>query len=99
MTAFTRTLIQCLLVLGLITLVLAGTADACPTCKNGLGPHDPAQEKLAQGYFWSIMFMMSMPFLILFTLGTYFYIQVRRAKRRGLLRPYIPPRSLQPRAT
>jgi hypothetical protein len=35
---------------------------------------------MAEGYFWSILFMMSMPFLILGGLGTYFYLQVRAAR-------------------
>ena len=34
------------------------------------------------GYFWSIIFMMSMPFLILTGLSTMFYLDVRRARRR-----------------
>jgi hypothetical protein len=35
-----------------------------------------------RGYFWSILFMMSMPFLIIGGLGTMFYLDVRRARRR-----------------
>ena len=35
---------------------------------------------MVEGYFWSILFMMSMPFLILGSLGAYFYYQVRQAR-------------------
>ena len=35
---------------------------------------------MAEAYFWSILFMMSMPFLILFSLSTYFYLLVRKAR-------------------
>jgi len=35
---------------------------------------------LMRGYFWSILFMMSMPFVIFSSLGSYFYFQVRRAR-------------------
>lgn len=60
-------------------LCLANVVEACPTCKDGLtNSHD--QAKLIQGYFWSIVFMMSMPFLILFGLGGYFYYLVRTAQ-------------------
>lgn len=55
------------------------TADACPTCKEGLAEGD---QNVAQGYFWSILFMMSMPFLIFSALGLYFFLAVRRARAR-----------------
>ena len=54
-------------------------AVACPTCKNGLAE---GEENVAQGYFWSILFMMSMPFLIFSALGLYFFLVIRRAKAR-----------------
>jgi hypothetical protein len=67
-------------VLALTLIVLFATvAEACPTCKEAVadsGNH----ANVVRGYFWSILFMMSMPFLILGGLGTYFYIQVTRAR-------------------
>lgn len=63
-------------------LLFATLAEACPTCKDGLG-NDPARADMVRGYFWSILFMMSMPFLILAGLGTYFYLQIRKARRAG----------------
>jgi hypothetical protein len=60
-----------------ITLTLAAAAHACPTCKDAI---TEGHSGMVQGYFWSILFMMSMPFLIFGGLGTYFYYQVRRAR-------------------
>lgn len=62
----------------LLVVALAAAADACPTCKDGLNEDGG---NLMRGYFWSIMFMMSMPFIILTGLSGMFYLDVRRAKR------------------
>ena len=62
-----------------VVLLCCGMADAGPTCKDALHT-DPAQANLMRGYFWSILFMMSMPFVIFSSLGSYFYFQVRRAR-------------------
>ncbi len=56
----------------------AATASACPGCKEGLSANE---QRIAEGYFWSILFMLSMPMLIAGTFGTYVYIEVRRARR------------------
>ncbi len=79
-----RLLLAVILVVGLQAL-----AVACPTCKDGLAQNDPAGQSLAQGYFWSILFMMSMPFLLFSALGAYFYWEVRRA-RRGSAQSFEP---------
>lgn len=66
----------------LVTLIsLAEPAWACPTCKESLVHSDPDSANLVRGYFWSILFMMSMPFLILGGLSTYFYYEVCKARR------------------
>lgn len=67
-------LVTLILVVILPTIVLA-----CPTCKDGLSG-DPATSGMVRGYFWSIVFMMSMPFLILGGISAYFYYEVRRAR-------------------
>ena len=62
-----------------LMLTFAAACQACPTCKDGIaegGQH----AGMVRGYFWSILFMMSMPFLIFGGLGTYFYLQVRQAR-------------------
>jgi heme/copper-type cytochrome/quinol oxidase subunit 2 len=65
-----------------VLLLLAGNAwvQACPNCRDAMAG-DPAQAGLVRGLFWSILFMLSMPFLILGGLSSYFYWEVRRARR------------------
>lgn len=57
-------------------LLCAGLAEACPECKKGFN------DNVARGYFYSILFMLAMPILILSGLGSYFYWEVRRAYAR-----------------
>jgi heme/copper-type cytochrome/quinol oxidase subunit 2 len=64
-------------------LLLAGVASACPTCKDNLA-HDPATANLARGFYYSILFMVSMPFLIFGGMSAYFYWEVRKARARQL---------------
>lgn len=66
----------------LFLVVLCGVATACPTCKDSLAGTDPNHAGMVRGYFWSILFMMSMPFLILAGLSTYMYWEVRKARAR-----------------
>ncbi len=67
-----------LVVLGVV--LCASPLLACPNCKDAIAS-GPNSMNLVRGYFWSIVFMMSMPFLILGGLGSYFYFEVRRARR------------------
>jgi hypothetical protein len=62
-------------------MLSAAMATACPTCKDSLA-HDPASANLARGYAYSILFMLSMPPLILGGLSAYFYWEIRKAKAR-----------------
>ncbi len=52
---------------------------ACPMCSQALADSSQGGD-LISGFFWSIVFMMSMPFVIVASLGTYFYLQIRRAR-------------------
>jgi len=70
-----------LLVTALLAM-LASTATACPTCKDGLAENDAAGRTMAAGYFYSILFMMSMPFVIIGTFGGAAYLSIRRARRQ-----------------
>lgn len=63
-------------------LLIVPLAEACPNCKDGLSENSTEQAQLVQGYFWSILFMMSMPFLILGTFSSCMYVSVRRARNR-----------------
>ena len=69
----------------LLLLAVQSVALACPTCKDSLDQNDPARSNLVRGYFWSILFMMSMPFLILSGLSLLFYWEVRKAKAQQRL--------------
>jgi di/tricarboxylate transporter len=83
-----------------VTLLLAfacfaGTASACPTCKDGMAG-DPAMSSMVNGYFWSILFMMSMPFLTLGGISAYFYYEVCRARKRQSLEALTAESSTDP---
>jgi hypothetical protein len=67
------------LVLALI-LMIASVAAACPNCKEGLAQNDPQGTSVAAGYYYSILFMMAMPFTILGTFGSLAYLSIRRAR-------------------
>jgi hypothetical protein len=69
------------IVLTAVALLLAGaeTASACPSCKEALSSSTGGGD-LVSGFFWSILFMLSMPFLLLSSFGLYFYYLVRKAR-------------------
>jgi len=64
-----------------LMLFIASVAAACPTCKEGLAQNDPQGQSLAAGYYYSILFMMAMPFTILGTFGSLAYLSIRRAQK------------------
>jgi heme/copper-type cytochrome/quinol oxidase subunit 2 len=82
---FLRSLLALMLTFAVVTI-----GQACPTCKDAMAEGSQSAG-MAEGYFWSILFMMSMPFLILGGLGGYFYLQVRmaRAATASALAPHI----------
>ncbi len=61
----------------ILLCVFASDAWACPTCKSAL---EEGSSHIVNGYFWSIIFMMSMPFTIVTALSIYFYVLVLRAR-------------------
>jgi heme/copper-type cytochrome/quinol oxidase subunit 2 len=64
-----------------LVLLLVGEASACPNCKEALASQTGDAARLKDGYFYSILFMMGMPFLLL---GTGALMVVRAAKRGAL---------------
>ncbi len=66
----------CLVVL----LATASTAQACPSCQRALS--DGSQGDLARGIYYSILFMMSMPFAIVGTFAGLMYRAVKVEQRR-----------------
>jgi hypothetical protein len=65
----------------LVVMSIAATASACPSCKQALGA-DGSQGDLARGIYYSILFMMSMPFAIVGSFGFMAYRAVKREQRR-----------------
>ncbi len=55
---------------------------ACPTCKDGLANSDPLSQAQARGFFYSILFMMAMPFVLLGSLGSAAYFSIKKANRQ-----------------
>ena len=72
--------ISCVVLAVVLVLGFAAVATACPSCKNSLAENDPAFGAMAAGYFYSILFMMAMPFVLLGSFGSYAYFAVRRAQ-------------------
>ena len=65
----------------ILGLGLAGPATACPNCKEAVSAQPSELAGMAQGYNWSVLFMLAVPFTMLGT-GT---LVVVRAARRGTL--------------
>lgn len=63
----------------LIVMVVAPSASACPMCKAALASGSGGGD-LVSGFFYSILFMLSMPFLIFTGMATYMYSLVRKAR-------------------
>ena len=66
------------LVVSCAVLAASATAWACPGCKEALASSDGGD--LVGGFFWSILFMMGMPFAIFGTFAGSMYMAVRRAR-------------------
>jgi hypothetical protein len=73
-----------------VVLLLAATASACPNCKAALAANDPEHSGVVKGYFYSILFMMGMPFTCLGCFSFYMYRQVLRARAERETRARTP---------
>ncbi len=78
----TKKLIALLLLSGFVIVITTGEAWACPTCKDGMSGSDPVSVARATGYFYSILFMMAMPFVIIGTFGGAAYLSIKRAREQ-----------------
>lgn len=54
---------------------------ACPGCKEALASQSGGD--IVQGFFWSILFMMAMPFAFVGAFSGYMYLEVRRARAKA----------------
>src|SRR3954447_18959192 len=61
-----------------LLLLIASVAAACPTCKEGLAQNDPQGQALAAGYYYSILFMMSTPYIVMASLRSGACYSIRR---------------------
>ena len=77
-----------MLVLLCLAAFASSTASACPTCKAAL-ENDESEGDVMAGYFWSILFMMSMPFAMIGSFSGYMYVIVRKARAAD---PAVDPR-------
>jgi hypothetical protein len=77
-----------------LVAVMVTVAAACPTCKDGLDQNDPQHQAVAAGFYYSILFMLSMPYVILGSLGYLAYVSIRRAKAQQA--PEALPRTALP---
>ncbi len=66
------------LVLGLVT---GGEVAACPNCKEAVAAQPEEIANMKNGYNWSVLLMLTMPFTLL---GTGMFM-VARAVKRGTL--------------
>jgi heme/copper-type cytochrome/quinol oxidase subunit 2 len=62
--------------------VVAADALGCPNCKDSVNTSDPDGLNLARGYFYSILFMLAMPFTLAGSFAAYVWREVRRQKQR-----------------
>lgn len=77
-----------------LLVTLASVAQACPSCKAALASSDGQEGDWVSGFFWSILFMLSMPFTILAAFG----ISIYRATRKTRSAVATPAEAGQPAA-
>ena len=63
-----------------LVFTCASVAMACPGCKDALASSDPTHGGIVKGFFWSILFMMGTPYLVLASFCGWMYYKVRRAR-------------------
>jgi len=69
-----------LLLFMVVALATPAMVEACPLCSQALDGQ-AKYGNLPLAYMWSILFMMSMPFLLLGSFGTYMYYQICKARQ------------------
>ena len=76
-----RRILPFLALVALLPLGLSGEALGCPNCKEAVANLDGDAMRLANGYSWSIILMIAMPFTLL---GTGATLIARAVKSGGL---------------
>ena len=75
-------------------LICTAAAEACPMCKAALGA---GAEAHINAWGISIVFMLSMPFLLVGSFSLYMYVLVRRARAQEAARHESSLRECPPR--
>ena len=66
-----------LLLLAAATVLFRGAAHACAVCLTGSGD-DP----LTDAFNWSVIFLMSMPYAVLGSIGAFLFYSYRRSVKK-----------------
>jgi hypothetical protein len=74
-----RRAVRVLAVAMVLSLLGAGDAVACPNCKEAVSATSSEASGMSDGFNWSVMFMLCVPFSLLGT-GAF---MVRRAVKNG----------------
>lgn len=72
-------------VLAVCAAFSSSAAFACPGCKNALATESAMA--LARGYYWSIIVMLSLPFILTGFVSFLIYRATRKKKRNLLAAP------------
>jgi hypothetical protein len=80
-----------------VVFLAADVAWACPTCKEALASAGGDNPNLVRGFFWSILFMMSMPFLLIGIFSTVMYRAVKKGQAEGMQKVASQYSAHQPR--
>jgi hypothetical protein len=68
-----------LLLVGLLCCITSSRVQACPNCKEAVSAQSVEGSRAADGYNWSILFMLAIPFSMM---GAGM-LMVRRAVKQG----------------
>jgi hypothetical protein len=69
-----KKLLQALFVFALLLMPIANV-QACPSCREAVGNQTGEAATLKDGYYYSILMMMSMPFALMGT-GAFFVVRL-----------------------
>lgn len=69
----------------LLLAALAPGADACPMCMEAIAGENSSGGNLPLAFYYSILFMLSMPFVIVTGFSVYFYVLHRSARPDGVV--------------
>ncbi len=81
MRRIVRGIRQTIILALVVALVGVGPARACPNCKEAVSLGSGETANLSNGYNWSVIFMITVPFSMM-GMGAF---AIRRAVKRGVL--------------